>query len=269
MEPPPELVDGLKTGLAYMIGAPAIGIVGGTTIGAIAWKDHRVIGGLIGLFGGGILGGIVGSMLAKSAIESRVLPSLEKLAVEQGTISASDIGSGSGMIASADSSRSDFVSSSDPVPNSAGPLTGFHVPIETALPAISRALGVPSNSTVGRAVTAAVQATSTKSPESAQRVVVRLAASPTTQSQKVIPTLVARGATLPPFMEGSLPKTSASATTLPRIPSLPIKPPTTTALPRIPSLPIKPPTTTSIPNDPSRGTTTVLPGQTMAAPLIR
>ena len=80
IEPSPEAIEGIKTSLAYALGVPAVASVVGATAGAVAWKEHRVIGGVLGFFGGGLLGSVVGGALAVNEIKASVVPELETLA---------------------------------------------------------------------------------------------------------------------------------------------------------------------------------------------
>jgi len=62
--------------LMYVVGGPVVGAIALSIVGAVAWKSHRVAGGALGLVGGGILGGLVGSYFAARKMEA-VLPQLQ------------------------------------------------------------------------------------------------------------------------------------------------------------------------------------------------
>lgn len=73
---PTEVGTEVLGSLAYVVGGPVVGSLVLTIIGAVAWRDHRVAGGALGFVGGGLLGGLIGSYLAKRKIEA-VLPQLQ------------------------------------------------------------------------------------------------------------------------------------------------------------------------------------------------
>lgn len=73
-----QTVRGLGEGLWIMILSPIIGSVVSATAGAIAWKGHRVLGGLLGFFLGGAAGGVAGFYLGKAHIRA-ALPTEQQL----------------------------------------------------------------------------------------------------------------------------------------------------------------------------------------------
>jgi len=79
---PDAAAKSLGSGVLALFIAPTIGSVLAATVGAIAWKEHRVWGGVIGFIAGGTIGAIIGAFIAKKKIEA-ALPDLQH-ALEKG-----------------------------------------------------------------------------------------------------------------------------------------------------------------------------------------
>jgi hypothetical protein len=64
-----QAAQDVGAGVGALLISPIIGSLGASILGAILWKDHRVLGGLAGLFLGGLAGGAVGVAIAKSKFD--------------------------------------------------------------------------------------------------------------------------------------------------------------------------------------------------------
>lgn len=135
----------MKQSLGMLIGVPLAGSVVGATGGAIAWKAHRVWGGVIGFFVGGALGGAAGALLAKNQIEKKVLPEFERIAEESGVSLEAEVSQ------AASEGTKNLLNSGD-----TGVGLQTFIPQQLIQSAVANTMGMTSASPLVKAVSAAV-----------------------------------------------------------------------------------------------------------------
>src|SRR5512145_1294473 len=64
--PMSQIGSDIGTGVTALFVSPVVGSLAATLLGALLWKEHRVLGGLAGMFLGGAAGGVVGVLIAKN-----------------------------------------------------------------------------------------------------------------------------------------------------------------------------------------------------------
>ena len=98
-------------GVWALVLAPIIGSVLFAITGAVMWREQRALGGVLGFFGGGALGGVIGVAVARYKVKAAadaILPSLQ----------ASMAASNPGLVLTADDAANYVLASTEADPNS-------------------------------------------------------------------------------------------------------------------------------------------------------